>query len=430
MKKGLLSGLSAVLLAVCMIVLGVPVTARADDTCTHEWQQSDQIIQQADADHHVVRTYYECSLCGDVKKVEENVAHNWYEYDSSYCDSISDTQHKKGIQYRCSDCGEYKTEGVTENHKWEDWGSNTTYASASQHKVTTTYRCSECYKEKTESKAVNHNLRFRYGDNYKMISDAQHQFTGTYYCDKCYEDIKKTVKEGHHFDQYGTCKDCDYVRPKSVTLAPKKTVNANENTWIKIVVKKDGYICVTAKNSYGSYGNIRYSGDYKLYNKSKNLIVNAWGPEIGNSDYIAVKKGTYYIKPYRSYSIQYTFHADPSKKNYTKKKAIKAPAKKAMKGVIYSANKKKTWTRYYKIVLKKKQYVYIYNTYGTGGDLYNSKGDWIQTETDYDRNGNSKGYVTKKKLKKGTYYFKVSRDWDSARSRRQTTGFYYTFTWR
>ena len=67
MKRAILKRLSAAALAMVMAIAFAPITARADDSCTHDWQQSDQIIQKGDADHHLVRTYYECSLCGDVK---------------------------------------------------------------------------------------------------------------------------------------------------------------------------------------------------------------------------------------------------------------------------------------------------------------------------------------------------------------------------
>ena len=99
----------------------------------------------------------------------------------------------------------------------------------------------------------------------------------------------------------------------------KKRLNYRLILQVKTInIKKNGYICLTGSRRYGGY----YY--WKLYNKSKKLFTGLGGGiDKDNCKYVAIKKGTYYLKTDEAANIKYVFYKDPSKKNYTKKSAVK-----------------------------------------------------------------------------------------------------------
>ena len=355
--------------------------------------------------------------------------HHWESRRTDY-EYFNAKQHKKVETFYCSDCYEEKKIETPENHSWELRVENYNEISATQHSCDKEYRCSKCEEYKTDTVKEAHkwvlNLKYDYNYETKSISAEQHSYTSHYYCDGCSADKYPSATEKHNFDEYGICRTCNYYRTSTVTLKSNSTVNVNENTWMKITAPKKGLVFL-----YGGGDDTTY---IELYNSKKwkfPLEYYKYGKE---QIVIPVSKGTYYLKmryPWCA-AIKYVFKADPSKKNYTKKKAVSLKKNKTYTTVIYSGDKKSTWKRYYKIKLTKKQRITILteNEYDYfDEELYNKKGKHIPTSLYCDKNGNWVGFTSNRKLSKGTYYLCISNSW-TAVTRKQTTGNYYSFKWR
>ena len=139
-----------------------------------------------------------------------------------------------------------------------------------------------------------------------------------------------------------------------------------------------------------------------------------------------------YLKLEDPGTIKYTFYKDPSPKNYTPKAAVAIKKGKTAKGVLYSTAVKKTWDRYYKISVPKTQFVKVLFSTEFGYyrvNLYDSEGYYVDTSTEYDKKGNTVGIISDNKVKKGTYYIRVSSSWTQA-EQRLAPGTYYSIKWK
>ena len=306
------------------------------------------------------------------------------------------------------------------NHEWEVEDKSIEDYSETQHKVSYEYYCPKCDDSKTEVVYENHKWKLDETNSYDSISKTMHQCEKVFRCEDC--NREKTVKDTqkHHFDKYKVCPYCYEAIGGTINLKPKKKAYLNENTWVKIKVKKKGYLKVNISDD------VRWS----VYSKTK-AVYRDQKEKYGVCN-IPVKKGTYYLKADESTSIRYTFKKDPSKKCYTKKKAQKVKKKKTAIAIMFPEDKKKTWTRYFKIKLKKKQKIHLECTkmdFVEWGDLYNEKGKHIELENVYDKNGSFfKCQATTKKMKKGTYYYRVTDRWTS-KSKKRNLGSIFAFKW-
>ena len=398
----------------------------AEEACDHQWELYDSSYDYVNETQHKRIEKFYCSNCGEYKTTETLEDHPW-EFRYDYYESVNATQHKRVARFYCSDCYEYKTTETLQNHAWKyEYSWNYNDISATQHSYSKEYYCSTCGDYKTETAKSAHKwvLSSKYYNNIKSISSEQHSYTSSYYCDNCYRYKYPSATEKHKFDKYGICQTCDYYKTSTITLKSNSTVNVNENMWMKVKAPKKGLVFLYVKGRSDPIAELynskkwRFPDHYYEYDKGKLII--------------PVSKGTYYLKLYNPgyAAIKYVFKADPSKKNYTKKKAISIKPNKTYTTVIYSGDKKNTWNRYFKIKLTKKQRItilfasdYIY------GEVINAKGQYISTSSYYDKNGHRVGFTTDRKLPKGTYYLKISDSWNSV-TRKQTTGRYYSFKWK
>lgn len=306
------------------------------------------------------------------------------------------------------------------NHEWEFEDKSIEDYSETQHKVSNEYYCPKCDDSKTEVVYENHKWKLEETDSYESISKTMHQYEKVFRCEDCNREKKVKDTGKHHFDKYKSCTYCYEAIGGTINLKPKKKAYLNEKTWVKIKVKKKGYLKVAVnKDVY-----------WRVYSKSKAVYLDQKDKD--GSCNIPVKKGTYYLKARDYTAIKYTFKKDPSKKCYTKKKAQTVKKNKTAIAIIYSGDKKKTWTRYFKIKLKKKQRIHLDCTeqgYLGWGDLYNEDGKHIEIENIYDNHGLFiKCQGTSKKMKKGTYYFRLNEKW-SSKSRKRNLGTFFTFRW-
>lgn len=189
--------------------------------------------------------------------------------------------------------------------------------------------------------------------------------------------------------------------------------------YYKISIPKAGYIKLEASKDSKPYW------DFALYNSKKKKYedVYLYGSDSNyGASYTAVQKGTYYLKMKNSgqYKFRYIFKADPSKKNYTKKKAISLGRKKTVHNVFYSNAKKSTLQRWYKIKVTKTQRV----TWTGDAWLLDSKGRHV------DRIYDNGKYYTKKKIKKGTYYFCATHYEWNFKNKKRTMGDYRSLRWQ
>lgn len=189
--------------------------------------------------------------------------------------------------------------------------------------------------------------------------------------------------------------------------------NANDVYWFKYKAENTGKVTVNVTKRYGSYITLANS-------KKKPLLEKEW---VSDSDgnyqtSFMVKKGTTYYfgvtaigdDSINTISVKNT--AVKEKSGSTKKKAVSIKAKKKIKGIIAVGEKKADW---YKFSLKKKKAV----TFTLNGDIkgslkftvYNKKGKKIDS---YTWSGGQRKLkltysTTYGKVKKGTYYVKISR---------------------
>lgn len=189
--------------------------------------------------------------------------------------------------------------------------------------------------------------------------------------------------------------------------------------YYKISIPKAGYIKLEASKDSKPYW------DFALYNSKKKQYedVYLYGSDSNyGASYAAVQKGTYYLKMKNSgqYKFRYIFKADPSKKNYTKKKAITLGRKKTVHNVFYSNAKKSTLERWYKIKVTKKQRI----TWVGEARLCDSKGRYVSSIYDQGK------YYSKSKLKKGTYYLCVKHYGWNFKNKKRTMGQYRSLRWQ
>ena len=381
----------------------------------HDWYENSTECVPYNKDKHKIVTPYDCSWCQERK--EELIGyenHNWlYDYDYG-TKSVSDKEH--AYKMYCYDC--YETETIKEKHSWEDVDYKR--ISDKDHSYS-----ESCFCGLTKPRKEKHDWVF---ENYKKVSDKEHSCSG--YCSLCY--ATTTRKEKHHFDQYNHCKDCETTVANNITLKPGVLAYSNGLSWIKIIVSKNGYLRINS------------DGYWDFYDTSKKKVLDVDGGWCANGTLVPVKKGTYYIRTEDACDVKYTFFKDPSKKNYTKKKAQQIKRKKAVVAVIYANAKKKTWKRYFKIKLKKAQFLHLkefenepmninyrekdVSVSDIKGLVKSSKNKRITLEGEYDKSGALIGYISKKKLKKGTYYICLSESY-SAASKKRNAGVVYSLYW-
>lgn len=268
-----------------------------------------------------------------------------------------------------------------------------------------------------------HSWVYRFSENYEVKSATEHSCDKNYYCSKCNKYITdKAVREAHSFDKFGYCSLCDYYRADTITLKSNSTVNVNSNTWMKVTAPKKGLVYLYVEEKYC---------EIELYNAKKRQFQDIY--YVGEKDKIVIPvlKGTYYLKADGCTTIKYVFKSDPSRKNYTKKKAVSLKKNKTCTTVIYAGEKRSTWKRYYKIKLTKKQRIYVKASTLDYFDvaICNKKGKDISTSPYFNKGGDWKGYITDRRVAKGTYYLCISTSWNSA-ERKQITGYSYTFKWK
>lgn len=405
--------------------------------CDHNWVYDYQDIEETTGDRHVYINHYYCTECSETKDEKEYEKHQWIE-SSREINPYSKDQHKITTYYECPTCNAQKNEVSYENHSWIKYYDHYVEYSDSQHILSTGYYCYDCDESKTEEKYVNHRWKVSYKNDYHSVSDKLHTYIEHLDCLDCNKSLDKQKRESHHFDQYHDCKECDaVVAGNTILLSPGRWVSANQKTWLRINVAKAGYLTIDTMDKYMG----EFSPSWDLYNGGKTLYTDS--KERHDHNCVPVKKGTYFVRLRSSGKIKYSFTKDPSKKNYSKKKAIKLKKNKRAVTVIYASGKKKTWKRYYKIKLTKKQFLHLKITENytpseqSGAGLHHFSSDLVTTaknkevpmETEYDKNGQPCGYISSKKLKKGTYYVCLERNWTSA-SRPRSTGTFFSLSWK
>lgn len=319
------------------------------------------------------------------------------------------------------------------DHNYVKEYSNISSCSETQHEIVTYYRCSKCGDSKSESTYENHSWKSVDKYNFKSLSVANHSYHESLRCIKCDAYKEGTGVEKHNLDKYNICQNCNQIVQKNISLKPKATAYINEKCWIKISVKSKGYLKVTSKGNthvFGSNGEAKNTMSWNLYSKSKSKYLDN---SFYGVAYVPIKKGTYYIKPssYGRGSIQYTFTKYTPGKNTSKAKAKLLKRNKKAAGAIYPTDKKKTWKRYYRVNLTKKQFLRIRTSTFSNNNIsvYDKFGKYVQMSTDEDKNGRSRGLISDNKLKKGSYYIEISGNWPNSKKKRYT-GTYYQFYWK
>ena len=187
---------------------------------------------------------------------------------------------------------------------------------------------------------------------------------------------------------------------KLVSMKPGQTVKPPSDYYYlyKLTVAKDGILEVTNKSDWGFYLYTKYkkSGDYYY---TDGTSVSYSYSNAGKTNYIAIKKGTYYFEA-KGGSVKTKYIKPGYKPNYTRKKAI---ALKKNKQVIACQLDDMNYNRWYKISLKKKTSVTLISNNRGYIDLYNSKGIKVETLSDSDNNT----MLYSKPLPKGTYYIRI-----------------------
>ena len=231
-------------------------------------------------------------------------------------------------------------------------------------------------------------------------------------------------------------------------LAAKKTAEGIQDEWnretstttrtvYKITIKTPGYITVT--NNYYKKDN----SSFYIYDHKPTYSDSDWFWWFGGSEYeksfsIPVDKGTYYIRPTGiygvdglkggSYSFKYTFtKATVTEGNFC---AGTATTLKAKKSVLICAPKHYMYNRWYKITLKKSQYLqFTLNDMTKLADnasstptvtLYNSK---FKSQDTVHKSGFT--YSSKEKLPTGTFYIRVN-----ANDSEWKNGYLFKLSWK
>ena len=354
--------------------------------------------------------------------------HQWDTHDDTV--NYSNTQHKIITYYYCYNCGESKEESSLVNHTWKYSHTSNDDYSKTQHKVSNYYYCTVCDAERIDTKYQNHSWYDTSKHSYKKKSETQHTYHQSLSCKTCYHWHEQTGTENHKYNRYNECKGCYHVKAKNITLSAGKAVCVNDKSWVRINVKKKGFLAITVNKGKDSEN--PWDGWY--FCNSKKQVFTDQKYNYGAS-WVPVKKGTYYIRPRGSEIIKYTWKKDPSKKNYTKGKSAKLKKKKAVMGAIYPSDSKKTFTRYYKVKLTKKQFLrFTYTENGhdwriTLPHIIDSKGRWYNIENIPDSRGNyTQRWTSSEKLKKGTYYIVVEPRYTSA-SKKRSAGMVFSIKW-
>lgn len=229
---------------------------------------------------------------------------------------------------------------------------------------------------------------------------------------------------------------------KTVTLKHKKW-HTNSSTkaqtvYHKIKVPKDGYIKLEGYG-YSAYSSSKSSIRYRLCNSKKKALtkwdksISAFGSSVTGrkafTDYVAVKKGTYYIKVNDNrYKLKYTFKAVKDQGGSSKAKARNIARGKTVKGLVQAGGKgsKIDW---YKITLPKSQKIkFTYNALAC---------DWIQFKvvnadprvTIFGSSAycwaKKTSATTRNAFPAGTYYIQVTR-----MMKDEGASGYYTVSWK
>ena len=402
--------------------------------CNHNWCFESERIETSNDEQHAYISQYRCSECEETKEDVRYEKHAWIN-NGRDIKRYSTDKHKMTDHFECPTCGAEKSEDSYVLHSWiEDERSEINY-SDTQHFIRVKSHCSICREKKREGTYENHNWILEDQYSYRNSTSTTHSFLEKWGCTKCSASKRVDKKEKHHFDRYNCCKDCRAEVGKTLSATAGEWVYANKKSWIKIPVKKAGYLTINTVSESNT------SPSWSLYNGSRSLFLDSNHRK--SSDCVPVKKGTYYLQLTRNGGIKYSFSKDPSRKNYSKKKAIKLKKKKQAVTVIYANAKKKTWKRFYKIKLSKKQFLHLKLTEGyispgnsSEGRISKNQIDLVTTsggknvpmEMDFDKNGNFIGFISYRKLKKGTYYVCLRNSWTPA-TKKRATGTVFSLSW-
>ena len=205
-----------------------------------------------------------------------------------------------------------------------------------------------------------------------------------------------------------------------------KIENAPRNTWItvkhsggswttettyfyKIVVPADGYIRIDAKNRTGDNNGELLFG---LKRKKSGEMANSLGylsyPNLNtgkSTDYRAVKKGTYYIHFNGGVKFKWSFTKVKNTTNYCRARATNLAAKKKQTVVFQRGYE---FSRWYKIVLKKKKTITV-KIKALDSDHYGNPSFAVYDDMGEEVWSPRKG-ISKVRLPKGTYYIRLYHD--------------------
>lgn len=186
----------------------------------------------------------------------------------------------------------------------------------------------------------------------------------------------------------------------------------------KIVLKKSGYIKLEGKSLD------QYSSSISAYlcDSKKRDIGSSYNLTSNNSstEYIGLKKGTYYIRIKSSspYKLKYTAltASDQGNKKQSKATYIKKGATK--KGVVYATDSTAV-SDWFKITLPKDDYIKFDVTTKASGYLAfkiisEDKRQFIMNSTLRVKGNSTEKVVSKDKFLKGTYYIQVTGDSNSS----------------
>lgn len=315
------------------------------------------------------------------------------------------------------------------NHKWTLESINCEQYSADKHKVTNYYYCEYCGEKKELNYYEMHNWQ-KDIINTEYKSETNHEVTYGYYCYDCGADKTEIEEEKHCLNEYNHCTKCYSVVPKNITLKPNKKAFLNNQSWAKVKVNQKGYLRVYTDNNanWGLYDRYKLPYDDAQWMNSKMCV--------------PVKKGTYYLKVINNDScVKFTFIKKSPKYNGKRSKAVNLKKNKALITLAYPPAKKNTWIGYYKVKIPKKQFLRLlisegYTTPGIGGGssvgikIYNAKGKNIPCERRYGTGEDSvTGITSYEKLKKGTYYIKLTRGYSSGAEKERCLGNVISLKW-
>ena len=202
-----------------------------------------------------------------------------------------------------------------------------------------------------------------------------------------------------------------YASTKTITEGEWLYAHSNAD-YYKIVVSGEGYLTITSKSETA----IPY---YEILNSKKHVFSDQsfvdGGFDGSETIKVAVSKGTYYIHYFGDEDcdtacVKYTFTPIKQKTNYCKAKVITLKRGKTTK--IYQTPKY-GFDRYYKIRLSTARKITVYS--GSYVDIFDSKRNCYDTDTEFTDDSYIFKHTTEKKLPKGTYYI-VSRVQDPGQS--------------